>query len=214
MNKMLTFKPSGAPYAVLVLATACLLWEGVPVSAEEPAHEARKDAESPALPDESLRPYLGTWFFEQTITHETTGESFQMQRYLLIRWHREHLQIKTFDYLPAYKARDMESDWKGTIAVDQWNQTRQTFTPVDDGTISVGLSGSNGIGTLASRNTWWAAGKLELVDDGDGGKQRLRYRTTKGYAPSPKGNSWKPFDRTYELVSRDIDPKYARPAGR
>jgi hypothetical protein len=214
MNEiMFTLKTSGTGLCVLFLAAASLLAAGPAIATDEPAQASRAQAETPALPDDALKPFLGTWFVEETISHEPGGKSFQMQRYILIRWHREHLQIKTFDYLPAYKARDMESDWKGTIAVDQWNQTRQTFTPMPDGTISVGLSGSNGIGNLASRNVWWAAGSLELVQGNDA-EQRLRFRTIKGYAPTPKGNAWKPIDRSYVLVSREIDPKHARPAGR
>jgi hypothetical protein len=76
-----------------------------------------------------------------------------------------------------------------------------------DGTISVGLSGTNGIGAGAANFRWWASGSFVLLEDDDAGPQ-MRFYTDRGYAPSSKGNAWQPLDRIYHLVSREIDPKY------
>lgn len=210
---MNVFQRLSAWRGALGLAATCLLvaW---PAGATEPSADPPPVAEEkPAGPDEALKPFLGTWLMEEEITQEAGADTIPIQRYILIRWHRERFQIKTFDYLPRYKARNMESNWHGTIAIDQWNQAKQTFTPMPDSTISVGLSGTNGVGPRAKRSTWWAAGSLQLMPDDENGPQ-LRFHTFKGFAPSSTGNAWRPFDRTYHLVSRDIDPKQARPAGR
>lgn len=193
----------------LVAVSLLAAW---PVGATEPPSGPPPAAEKTAVPDEALQPFMGTWLTEEEITPDGREDSFPIQRYILIRWHRGHLQVKTFDYLPDYKARNMESNWKGTIAIDRWNQTKQTFTLMPDSSISVGLSGTNGIGPMAKRTAWWAAGSLELLPDDESGP-RLRFHTFKGFAPASTGNAWKPIDRTYNLVSREIDPKQARTAG-
>lgn len=213
MNCIMTLLENNPAWRRAVgLAAFCLL-ATLPVGATEPSPDPAPAAEKPAGPGAALEPFMGTWLFEETIQQRNSEDSFQVQRYMLIRWYREHLQVKTFDYLPYYKARDMESNWKGTIAIDQWNQAKQTFTLMPDNTLSVGLSGTDGIAHLAKRNNWWAAGSIEVLTDDDAGP-RLRFHTFKGFAPSATGNAWQPFDRTYHLVSREIDPKHARTAGR
>jgi hypothetical protein len=157
-------------------------------------------------PDAGLAPFLGTWLFTEQVQNLPDQEPYMVERYLLLKWLRGKLRVKTVDYLPTLGARSMESDWKGNIRVDRWNTTQQTFTPMPDGTISVGLSGSNGVGPTAYRTYWWAAGRLRLEEDEEG--EILRFVTTRGYAPSSKGNAWRPFDRVYRLVSREIDPRF------
>jgi len=163
--------------------------------------------EEPAEPDAALVPFLGTWLQEETIVQENPSLTYRIQRYFLIRWDEKGLRVKTLDYLPDLGTRDHVSDWNGTIPIDKWNQWKQTFVLMPDGTISVGLSGTNGIGPMAVNYGWWAAGRLVLSEDDEEGT-RLRFYTHRGYSPSSKGNLWQPLDRIYHLVSREIDPKY------
>jgi hypothetical protein len=169
-----------------------------------PETEAAKKAGSP--PPE-LEAFLGTWLFTETLTDEKWQEPVEVERYLLLRWRKGRLRVKTLDYYPGLRTRGMESDWNGNIRVDRWNVEKQTFTPMPDGTISMGLSGTNGVGPLAGTTSWWAAGRLRLEAGEEG--PVLRFITTQGYAPSSKGNAWRPLDRTYRLLSREIDPRFA-----
>jgi hypothetical protein len=212
MNSIMRWRTVLPIWICALALTGALAAAGAPAGTSEPSgQDVSRDSAADA-PEAALIPFLGTWQFDEVIDHGNGKEPFPIRRFLLIRWHRGKLQVKTFDYFPDYKARDMESTWKGNIIVDQWNQTKQTFNLRPDGTITVGLSGTDGIGPQASKNMWWAAGRMEVLADGENGPH-LRYYTSKGYAPSKTGNAWRPFDRAYELVSRDIDPDHARPAG-
>lgn len=172
----------------------------------EPSTAASVAEKEPVAAD--LAPFLGTWMWEELIPVEGSDEPTQIQRYMLIRWHRGRFQVKTVDYLVDLKTRTQESTWSGLIAVDRWNQSKQTFTPMSDGTISVGLSGTNGIGPSAANFSWWAAGRLTLLEPEDE-TALLRFHTFKGYAPSARGNLWLPFDRTYRLLSRELDRRFS-----
>ncbi len=188
----------------MVLAGMAMVVAEAPPQKPQPAGTG---GEAAAKPDADVVPFLGTWLHEETIVLTNPSVTYRVHRYLLIRWHKNAMRVKTLDYLPEQGTQDHESDWNGTIPIDRWNQWKQTFAPMPDGTISVGLSGTNGIGPTAVNYGWWASGRLVIMEDDEAGAQ-LRFYTDRGYAPSSKGNAWKPLDRIYHLVSREIDPKY------
>lgn len=169
------------------------------------AAEKSKD-ETVDSPGPEIEAFLGTWVHTETLERDEWRDTRQVERYLLLKWRKGKLRVKTFDYYPDLRTRGMESDWNGSIIVDRWNVENQTFTPMADGTISVGMSGTNGVGPAAASSLWWAAGRLTVEESEDG--PVLRLVTTQGNAPSSKGNIWQPLDRTYRLVSREIDPRY------
>ncbi|MCZ6650964.1 MAG: hypothetical protein O7D35_09885 [Acidobacteria bacterium] len=179
-------------------------------ASEEPRNRpqsAPAGEEEATEPDAAVVPFLGTWLQEETIVLKQSSATYRVQRYLLIRWHKNDMLVKTLVYLPDQGTQNHVSDWYGTIPIDKWNQWKQTFAIMPDGTISVGLSGTDGFGPRAVNYGWWASGSLVLLEDDETGA-RLRFYTDRGYAPSSKGNAWKPLDRIYHLVSREIDPKY------
>jgi hypothetical protein len=206
------------------LPAGAVAQDGLPAQSEDmadraiQAEEAAPAAQPPAVaggmnkdeksdaPAPELEAFLGTWVYSETLEKSEWSKSHQVDRYLLLKWRKGRLRVKTFDYYPELRTRGMESDWNGSINVDRWNVKKQTFTPMPDGTISVGLSGTNGIGAAAARSTWWAAGRLTIEEGEDG--PVLRFETTLGYSPSSKGNAWQPLDRNYRLVSREIDPRF------
>jgi hypothetical protein len=171
--------------------------------AEPPASGANPGAQagSTGQPDAALSRYLGTWRRHDRV--QSGQKEVEIEGYVLIRWRKGRLQVKTLDFVPSTGARVRESDWKGEIRVDSWNTTRQTFAPMPDGSLSVGLSGSNNAGPEGS-DYWWASGKMWV----ESASNRLRLVTTDGYAGSPAGNLWQPIDYTYEKVSEDIDPRF------
>ncbi|MFQ5720775.1 MAG: hypothetical protein ACE5IK_14650 [Acidobacteriota bacterium] len=164
-------------------------------------------ATAPAAPDPSIARYLGTWMHQETLHAQGSDQTALIEHYLLIRWHRGALEVKTVDYLPDRKVWGRRSNWKGKIRVDQWNVTTHTFTPRPDGIISVGFSGTNGVGG-STRAAWWAAGTLTWEKDGAG--TFLHLVTTRGYAPSTKGNAWQPMDRRYRQISTQVDARIDR----
>lgn len=184
-------------------ALLVLLGLGVTPPEARPAGEtgSRPRAEGEAQPDENMRRYLGTWRRQDRISGPQ-GE-VDVEGYVLIRWRRDQLRVKTLDYFPATGTRVRESDWKGEIRVDAWNFSRQTFVPMPDGTLSVGLSGSNNSGPDGA-SYWWASGRMWVEAEGT----RLRLVTTDGYAGSRVGNLWQPIDFTFEKVSEEIDPRF------
>jgi len=188
----------------VLLASLAVVASGEPRN--RPQSATAGEAET-AEPDAAVVPFLGTWLQEETIARKEPLLPYRLQRYLLIRWYEGGMAVKTLEYLPELGAPDLVSDWNGTIPVDEWNQWKQTFVPMPDGTISVGLSGTNGFGPNAVNHRWWASGRLVLLEDDEAGA-RLRFYTDRGYAPTSKGNGWQPLDRIYHLVSREIDPKY------
>ncbi len=180
-----------------------------PLAVRPGAGEERGARRQAAAPEPGVAPYLGTWVSRETVDQGVPGaEPYPVERYLLLRWARDTLKVKSVDYLPERRARGEESDWNGEIIVDRWNTSRHQFIPLPDGTLSVNFSGTNGIGPAAASAVWWATGRMTHGEDEEG--PYLRLETTEGYAPSSKGNAWKPIQRTYRLVSREIDPQLAR----
>lgn len=175
-----------------------------------PSQPAASGQEAAREPDPALVPFLGTWLMEETIVRKAPATPFRIHHHILIRWHNNRLRIKTLEYLPDLGTRNHVSDWNGTVPIDRWNQWKQTFVLMPDGTISVGLSGTNGFGVGAANFGWWASGSFVLLEDDEDGPQ-LRFYTDRGYSPTSKGNAWRPLDRTYHLVSREIDSKYLPP---
>lgn len=188
--------------AAIVLPVVLATLLGAVQAQDKPSPGPAEGAEA----EELIEPFLGTWVYSETVQPVAEVPPHAVERHLLIRWRSGRLLVKTFDYIPSVRARGRESDWKGTIREDQWNITEQTFTLRSDGSIGVSLGGTEGIGPVALKHYWWAAGSMEILDGEDG--PILHYHTDQGYAPSPKGNLWKPIERKYRLVSRDIDPKY------
>ena len=184
------------PGVLLLLSLAVASPADRPAGQTEAKVPEAKDAE----PDEAVRGYLGTWRRNGRVQGRH-GE-IDMESYVLVRWRRGQLRVKTLDFVPSTGARVQESDWRGEIRVDAWNVTRQTFVPMPDGSLSVGFSGSNNAGPEGS-NYWWASGRM-WVEEG----KRLRLVTTDGYAGSIAGNLWQPIDYTYEKVSDEIDPRF------
>jgi hypothetical protein len=170
-----------------------------PVRARERDPATREKAASP--PDPLVVPYLGTWMHSSTI--QSKGGTIPQESYILFKWHRGQLHVKTLDYLPTLQARLRESDWRGRITVDSWNEDTQTFTPRPDGSLSIGLGGSNLVGPEGTAY-WWASGRIVLLEGG----KKFRYVTEDGYAPSSKGNLWVPVDVTYDKISDEIDPRF------
>ena len=197
----------GLPAQSEAMAEKELQVEEAAPAAQPPAvaGEMSKDEKSDS-PGPELEAFLGTWVYSETLEKSEWSKSHQVDRYLLLKWRKGRLRVKTFDYYPELRTRGMESDWNGSIIVDRWNIKKQTFTPMPDGTISVGLSGTNGVGAAASSTSWWAAGRLAIEEGEDG--PVLRFETTLGHSPSSKGNAWQPLDRSYRLVSREIDPRF------
>jgi hypothetical protein len=179
--------------------------ETAPAAPSPEAKKATGEDRKPDAPPPEIEAFLGTWVHTETLERAEWKESHQVDRFLLLRWRKGRLRAKTYDYYPALRARGMESDWNGNVIVDRWNVEKQTYTPMPDGTISVGLSGTNGVGPNAASTTWWAAGRL-TIEEGENGPT-LRFVTTQGFSPSSTGNAWRPWDRSYRLVSREIDPR-------
>jgi hypothetical protein len=199
-------------------------WAGLPPQSDATGHDiAQKTETAPVAtpparaaetntagesdaPGSELEAFLGTWIYTEVLENEKWPEPVTVERYLLLKWRKGRLRVKTVDYFPEKRTRGMESNWNGTIDVDRWNAQWQTFTPEPDGTISMALSGTWGLGPDAGSTYWWAAGRLAIEESDDG--PILRYITNVGYAPAPTGNAWVPLDRSYRLVSREIDPRF------
>ena len=188
----------------VLLASLAVLAAGEGGNRPKPA-AAGQDAV--AEPDTAVVPFLGTWLLEETFVQHRPPLTYSIHRYLLIRWDKNRMRVKTLDYLPELRTRSHISDWNGIIPIDRWSQWKQTFVIMPDGTISLGLSGTDGFGPASTTSTWWASGRLVLLEDDEAGP-RLHYYTDRGYSPTSKGNAWQPLDRIYHLVSREIDPKY------
>ena len=161
----------------------------------------RAQASRPDDPDAALSRFLGTWRRRDQV--DSGKGPVDIEGYVLVRWRKGRLQVKTLDFVPSTGARVRESDWKGEYRIDGWNTTRQTFHPMPDGSLSVGFSGSNNSGPDGS-DYWWASGRMWVEPEGT----RLRLVTTDGYAGSRAGNLWQPIDFTYEKVSDSIDPRF------
>ncbi|MFQ5669861.1 MAG: hypothetical protein ACE5HD_04990, partial [Acidobacteriota bacterium] len=175
-----------------------------PAPRRSPAEHQKAE---PAAMD--LSPFLGTWLADESLPAGPDEEIHPVQRYLLLRLSHGKLQVKTLDYFPEKRARGQESGWNGTIILNSWNRITQTFTPAEDGTITVSLWGTDSVTPGPVTDFWWAVGKI-WPEEQEGGPV-LRYVTERGFHPTPRGNIWVPWDRTYKLVSREIDPKLARP---
>jgi hypothetical protein len=199
-----TLVPTGFTHVPALAVLCALLAASGSVAAAGPADAAgsAEEADQAAL----VEPFLGTWVYADEVEQAAKIEPYPVERHLLLRWHNGRLKVKTYDYLPELRTRSRESDWNGTIRDERGNVTEQTFTPMSDGSLSVGLGGTTGIGPPAARKNWWAAGTI-TVENGEDGPV-LRFQTTRGYVPSSKGNLWQPFDRAYRLVTREIDPEF------
>lgn len=169
----------------------------------QPGPQQTTNIEAEEQPAPAIRRYLGTWMMTDTVGGRGGSRTSIIERYLLLKWQNGQLRAKTVDYLPDRNMWGRHSNWRGEVRIDRWNTKKQNFKPLDDGTVSVSYSGSNGFGG-ATRDFWWAVGTLTWHDeDGDG--EFLRLVTTEGYAPSSRGNAWNPVDEVYRRTSAGID---------